>query len=119
MGYIIIVLVLIGIYFLFKEMKKDYKENKTLNQSRVNKSSFDKLYLNMNKNWSKYLSTKGSLEAYLSDFIDFDFSINDMPGDGFVVLDSQNNKVASVEICFKKNKKKGKINQEDLATLSF
>ena len=26
MGYIIIVLVLIGIYFLFKEMKKDYKE---------------------------------------------------------------------------------------------
>jgi hypothetical protein len=30
MGYIIIVLVLIGIYFLFKEMKRDYKEE--LNQ---------------------------------------------------------------------------------------
>ena len=26
MGYIIIVLVLIGIYFLFKEMKKDFKK---------------------------------------------------------------------------------------------
>lgn len=26
MGYVIITLVLIGIYFLFKEMKKDYKE---------------------------------------------------------------------------------------------
>ena len=26
MGYVIIILVLIGIYFLFKEMKKDYKE---------------------------------------------------------------------------------------------
>lgn len=58
-------------------------------KTRVSKSAFDKLNLNMNKNWSKYLSAKGSLEAYLSDFIDFDFSINDMPGDGFVVLDYQ------------------------------
>lgn len=85
----------------------------------VSKSDFDKLYLNINKSWSKYLSTKGSLEAYLSDFIDFDFSINEIPGDGFVVLDYQNDKVASVESCFKIILEKGKINQKDFATLSF
>jgi hypothetical protein len=88
-------------------------------QTDVSKSAFDKLNLNMNKNWAKYISSKGSLEAYLSDFIDFDFSINDMPGDGFVVLDYQNDKVASVESCFKIILEKGKINQEDFAILSF
>ena len=86
---------------------------------RVSKLAFDKLNLNMNINWSKYIYAKGSLEAYLSDSIDFDFSINDMPGDGFVVLDSQNDKVASVESCFKIILEKGKINQEDFAALSF
>jgi len=88
-------------------------------KTRVSKSDFDKLNLNMNENWSKYLSAKGSLEAYLSDFIDFDFSINDITGDGFVVLDYQNDKVVSVESCFKMILEKGIINQKDFATLSF
>ena len=102
-------------------MNKVSKKSQTKQSCKtlVSKSAFDKLNLNMNKNWSKYLSAKGSLEAYLSDFIDFDFSINDMPGDGFVVLDYQNDKVASVESCFKIILEKGKINQDDFATLSF
>jgi hypothetical protein len=95
------------------------KQNSQSCKTHVSKSAFDKLNSNMNNNWSKYLSAKGSLEAYLSDFIDFDFSINDMPGDGFVVLDYQNDKVASVESCFKIILEKGKINQEYFATLSF
>lgn len=102
-------------------MTKVSKKSQTKQSCKtgVSKSAFYKLNLNMNKKWSKYLSSKGNLEAYLSDFIDFDFSINDMPGDGFVVLDYQNDKVASVESCFKIILEKGKINQDDFATISF
>ena len=71
-----------------------------LPQAIVSKSVFLKLNKQMEKQFSSYNIAKGSLEAYLSDYIEFDFCVQDMPGDGFTVLEYDNSKVASVEDCF-------------------
>lgn len=96
------------------------KENNIkLPNSIVSKLIFTKLNKEMHKQFSAYQSAKGSLEAFLSDYIDFDFCVQDMAGDGFTILDYDNNKIASVESCFKIILKNGKLTQEDLATISF
>ncbi|WP_163398172.1 hypothetical protein [Flavobacterium fluviatile] len=95
------------------------KTNTQLPQAIVSKSVFVKLNKQMEKQFKNYNSAKGTLEAFLSDYIDFDFCVQDMAGDGFTILDYDNSKVASVESCFEIIFKNGKLTKDDLATVSF
>lgn len=93
--------------------------NTQLPQTIVSKSVFVKLNKQIEKQFLSYNSAKGNLEAFLSNYIDFDFCVQDMAGDGFTILDYDNSKVASVEDCFEIILKNGKLTKDDLATVSF
>jgi hypothetical protein len=67
----------------------------------------------MNRAHSNYLSKLGAVESMLSDKIDFDFSIDYIPGDGFVVLDYDASNVASLSTCIEIIKKKGILTKDD------
>lgn len=94
-------------------------QNTHLRQTNVSKSVFTKLSKELNKNFSLFDSARGNIEAFLSDYIDFDFCVQNMAGDGFAILDYDNSKVAGLDHCFEIILKKGKLTKEDLATVSF
>lgn len=95
------------------------KLNEPLQQPLVSKSVFTKLSKELDKNFSLFDSARGNIEVFLSDYIDFDFCIQNMAGDGFTILDYDNSKVAGLDHCFEIILKKGKLTKEDLATVSF
>jgi hypothetical protein len=71
------------------------------------KNLIDKL----NKTHTAYWSAIDNLESYLSDKIDFEFSIFEQPGDGFVIqYDSHN---APLDSCLRIIKCKGKLSLDD------
>lgn len=80
---------------------KNIVENPHLLKTDVSKSVFNKLSKELDKNFSLYDSARKKVEAFLSDYIDFDFCVQNMAGDGFAILDYDNNKVAGLEHCFK------------------
>jgi len=94
-------------------------DNPHLHKTDVSKSVFNKLYKALDKNFSLYDSARGNIEAFLSDYVDFDFCVQNMAGDGFAILDYDNSKVAGLDHCFEIILKKGKLTKEDLATISF
>ena len=59
------------------------------------------------------------MELFFSDHVDFDFSIRDIGGDGFVLLDAENSRVADIKTCFTIIQNKGILTQDDLAEISF
>ena len=99
-------------------MKQLKNEAESL-QSCVSKSAFSKLLKKLEIGFSKYETALGAMEKLFSEYVEFDFSIRDIGGDGFVLLDSENAKVANIKTCLEIINKKGKLTQEDLATISF
>lgn len=95
------------------------KTNTQLPQAIVSKSAFSKLLKKLEFGFSKYETALGAMENLFSEYVEFDFSIRDIGGDGFVLLDSENAKVANIKTCLEIINKKGKLTQEDLATISF
>jgi hypothetical protein len=74
----------------------------------------------LHKLYGDYLTQIGVIESKLSDKIDFEFSLDYMPGDGFLILDVESDtKVAPLEDCLKIIKKKGILTSKDLATISI
>lgn len=103
-------------------MEPTNQKSKTKPQSckgGVSGSVFKKMLRDTEKFYSKYYSKKGGLEALLFDYVEFDFSIDFMPGDGFLLLDSDSSRVAPVEKCFEIIKKKGSITKEDMRYVSI
>jgi len=94
-------------------------DNPHFHKNDVSKSVFNKLYKALDKNFSLYDLARGNVEAFLSDYVDFDFCVQNMAGDGFVILDYDNSKVAGLDHCFEIILKKGKLTKEDLAKVSF
>ena len=97
----------------------DTNQAQVLNKTDVSKSAFSKLLKKLEFGSSKYETALGAMESLFSEYVEFDFSIRDIVGDGFVLLDSENAKVADIKTCFEIIKKKGKLTQEDLAIISF
>jgi hypothetical protein len=85
----------------------------------ASKSVFNRLHKALDKKFSIYDSARGNIVAFLSDYVDFDFCVQNMAGDGFVILDYDNIKVAGLDHCFEIILKKGKLTKENLATISF
>lgn len=87
--------------------------------SKIKVVEFKSKLNKVNKSYGEYIKAKGNLERLLSQYIDFDFSIEDMPGDGFVVLDAENASVAKVEDCFNHIVNNGTLTQDDLQEICF
>lgn len=51
------------------------------------------------KTEGKYHTEKEHLEQLVSEYIDFSFSIDWMPGDGFIILNNDTNTVAPLDTC--------------------
>ena len=83
------------------------------------KAEFNKLLKTLNKNHSKYEGSKGAIEAFLINHIDFDFSIENLAGDGFCILDYDNSRLAPLEDCFGIIKKEGKLTQDNIKSISI
>jgi hypothetical protein len=94
-------------------------EKPHLHKTDVSKSVFNRLYKSLNKNFSLYDSARGNIQDFLSDYVDFDFCVQNMAGDGFAILDYDSSKVAGLDHCFNIILKKGKLTKEDLARVSF
>jgi len=99
--------------------KLNTPQNPPLQQTAVSKSVFKKLSKDLYKKFSIYDSARVSIEAFFSDYIEFDFCVQEMAGDGFAILDYDNSKVAGLDDCFGIILKKGKLTKADLATISF
>lgn len=73
----------------------------------------------MGKKYNTYIGSKGEVEKFLSCYIHFDFSVDFMPGDGFLLLDYENSRVAPVEKCFEIILEKGVLEQSDMLEISI
>lgn len=100
-------------------MNAEKDQNEALNKTDVSKSVFSTLLKKMEKTHSSYILAKGSVEEFFSKYVDFDFSIDDMPGDGFLLLDYENSRVATIEKCFEIITKNGILTQDDMKTISI
>ncbi len=54
----------------------------------------NKLKRKLDASYLKYKAAIDSIEYYLDDKVDFDFAIDHYPGDGFLMLKTDNNSVA-------------------------
>lgn len=100
-------------------MKNDKNENKALSQTSVSRSVFKKLMKNTEKHYYNYLNEKGKLEAFFYEKVNFDFSIDYMPGDGFLLLHVGTASVCEVEKCFEIILKNGILTHDDVLSISI
>jgi len=56
-------------------------------------------YNSLIKAAGKYACAIGTMEAVLADKIEFEFSIDDIPGDGFCILNIESARVAPLIYC--------------------
>jgi hypothetical protein len=64
------------------------------------------------KSKDKFISCVGDMEAKLSSVIDFDFSIQNLAGDGLVILNNDDANVARLSSCLDFIEKNGRLTVE-------
>lgn len=100
-------------------MKNNINENKALSQTSVSRSVFNRLLKKLDKKYSEYTSAKGELENFFEGKVGFNYSIDYMPGDGFLLLHPDTASVCEVEKCFEIILKNGVLTSEDVLSISI
>lgn len=102
-----------------KMLKNEITENEALSIARVSRSVFNRLLKKLDKKYGEYTSVKGELETFFEGKVDFNYSIDYMPGDGFLLLHPDTASVCEVEKCFEIILKNGILTSEDVLSISI